>query len=379
MPRMKILVINSEYPPVGGGAGNASAHIARLLARQGSEVLFLTSRYGNLPDEELCQGVRVLRGPTRRKHADRSTALEQVWFILGASFRSLRLLGEFKPDVTLAFFGLPSGAAAWMLKTLRGIPYVVSLRGGDVPGFRPYDFWLYHKIAVPWLHLIWHGASAVVANSQGLYDLARAFDHGIEIAIVPNGVDAHEFQPPARQWTPARLLSVGRVVYQKGYDVALRALAGIADLDWEWSIVGDGPHLPVLQQMVQEHQLAHRVHFLGWKNLDEVKRQYAQANLFVHPSRHEGMPNAVLEAMATGLPTVASRIAGNEELVIEGESGLLVPVEDAEALREALRRLVLQPDQREKMGAAARRRIEASFGWERVAEQYQAILEEATA
>ena len=83
---------------------------------------------------------------------------------------------------------------AWLLKTLRGIPYVVSLRGGDVPGFRPYDFWLYHKIAVPWLHLIWHGASAVVANSQGLYDLARAFDHGIEIAIVPNGVDAREFQ-----------------------------------------------------------------------------------------------------------------------------------------------------------------------------------------
>src|SRR5512143_1381089 len=125
---MKILVINSEYPPVGGGAGNASAHIARLLAQQGSDVLFLTSRYGDLPDEEMCQGVRVLRGPTRREHADRSTALEQVWFILGASFRSWRLLREFRPDVTLAFFGLPSGAVAWLLKTLRGIPYVVSLR-----------------------------------------------------------------------------------------------------------------------------------------------------------------------------------------------------------------------------------------------------------
>src|SRR5512142_2467857 len=117
----KILIINSEYPPVGGGAANASAHIARLLARQGSQVVLITSRYDSLPDEELCEGVRVLRGPTRRKHADRSTALEQVWFIVGASFRSLGLLRQFKPDATLAFFGLPSGAAAWLLKAIARI------------------------------------------------------------------------------------------------------------------------------------------------------------------------------------------------------------------------------------------------------------------
>lgn len=173
---MKILILNSEYPPVGGGAGNASAHIARLLARMGNEVSVLTSQHASLPADERCDGVRILRGPTKRRYADRSSAPEQVLFIAGAFFRSLGLMREFKPDITLAFFGLPSGAVAWMLKVLARIPYVVSLRGGDVPGFRPYDFWLYHKIAVPWLHLIWHGAAAVVANSRGLYDLARAFD-----------------------------------------------------------------------------------------------------------------------------------------------------------------------------------------------------------
>ena len=81
--------------------------------------------------------------------------------MVGAAFRSLDVLRTFKPDVTLAFFGLPSGAIAWLLKVFARIPYVVSLRGGDVPGFRPYDFWLYHRIAVPWLHLIWHGVAAV--------------------------------------------------------------------------------------------------------------------------------------------------------------------------------------------------------------------------
>ncbi len=374
---MKILIINSEYPPVGGGAGNASSHLARLLVEMGSEVLVLTSRYGDLPTEESCNGVRVLRGPTWRRHADRSNAFEQVLFIAGASLKSISLLRQFRPDVTLAFFGLPSGAVAWLLKAVARIPYVVSLRGGDVPGFRPYDFWLYHKIAVPWLHLIWRGAAAVVANSRGLYDLARAFDARIPIAIIPNGVDVQEFPRPAREWSPPRLLSVGRVVYQKGYDVAVHALSSLRDLPWEWSIVGDGPFLQPLQRMVQQASLDGRVHFPGWETPAEVRKEYAQANLFLHPSRHEGMPNAVLEAMASELPVIATRISGNEELVLEHQTGLLAGVDDVNSLREALQLLLSGPERREAMGRAARLRVEESFGWKRVAEQYQALLSEA--
>jgi glycosyltransferase involved in cell wall biosynthesis len=281
--------------------------------------------------------------------------------------------------VTLAFFGLPSGAVAWLLKLIRRIPYVVSLRGGDVPGFRPYDFWLYHKIAVPWLHGIWHAAAEVVANSQGLHDLARAFDSSIEISIVPNGVDLQEFLPARRQWSSPRVLSVGRVVYQKGYDVALRALAGLKDVDWHWYIAGDGPHLPILQHMLREYDLEDRVHFLGWETADEVKKQYAAANLFLHPSRHEGMPNAILEAMASELPVIATRISGNEELVIDGQTGLLVTADDSKELAESLRTLLGQAERRKQMGVAGRRRAEESFGWKYVAERYQSILEKASA
>ncbi len=342
-------------------------------------MLVLTTQYRHLPAEQVCDGVRVLRGPTRRQHADRSTALEQVLFILGASVRSLGLMRRFKPDVTFAFFGLPSGAVAWLLKVLARVPYVVSLRGGDVPGFRPYDFWLYHKIAVPWLHLIWRAASVVVANSRGLYDLARAFNSRVGISIVPNGVDLDEFRPSSRDWSAPRLLSVGRVVYQKGYDIAVRALADLKDLPWEWTIAGDGPQLPALQRLLHEQGLTDRVRFPGWESAGEVKRQYAEANLFVHPSRHEGMSNALLEAMASELPVIATRISGNEELVLDGETGLLVPVDDPLALGASLRRLILDPELREQMARAGRRRVERSFGWTRVAEEYEAILEKAIA
>ncbi|MBI2758550.1 MAG: glycosyltransferase family 4 protein [Chloroflexi bacterium] len=375
---MKILLLNSEYPPIGGGAGNASANIARLLAYKGNDILLLTSHFDDLPRDEICDGVRIIRVSALRRRMDRSVVVEQLAFIAAASFRAFSLLRQFKPDVTLAFFGLPSGAVAWLIKKTSGVPYIVSLRGGDVPGFRPYDFRLYHKMAAPFLRVIWHSASAVIANSKGLHDLASAFDSSIEIPIIPNGVDLEKFFLPGRDWSKPCLLSVGRLVYQKGLDLAMRALSGLKEFPWTWTIAGDGPQLAVLQAMAEEHGLRDRIHFCGWQTAEQLKEQYAAANIFLFPSRHEGMPNAVLEAMASGLPVVATRIAGSEELVVNGETGALVPAEDVESLRESLRPLLVNAKMRERMGRASRQRVEESFSWDRVAEQYQKFLEKAS-
>lgn len=374
---MRLLFLNSEYPPVGGGAGNASANLARQLVEMGSEVIVITSAFKDLPKDEVQHQVRILRGPASRTRIDRSNALEQSVFIAGAFWRSIWLMRQYRPDVVLAFFGVPSGVVAWLLKILFRIPYVVSLRGGDVPGFRPYDFWLYHKIAAPVLRVIWHSAAAVVANSSGLRDLARAFDASVDIAVVPNGVEVERFASPHRTWTSSRILSVGRIVHQKGLDVAMMALAGLKDLDWQWRIVGDGPQLPVLQGMIRQQALDGRVQFLGWKKPEELQGEYANANLFLFPSRDEGMPNAVLEAMASGLPVVATRISGNEELIVDGETGALVPLEDEGALRATLRQLVSDSDRRERMGRAGRERVRRDYGWQSAARQYRGILERA--
>ncbi|HUH97501.1 MAG TPA: glycosyltransferase family 4 protein [Anaerolineales bacterium] len=375
---MKILLINSEYPPIGGGAGNASANIARLLAQRGCEVTVMTSAWDGLPVRALQEGVKLLRVRSLRRHADRSTAWEQISFILAASLHARHLARQPRPDVTLAFFGLPSGAVALLLRRLYGIPYVVSLRGGDVPGFRPYDFRFYHRLAAPLLHRIWRGAASIVANSRGLQELALAFDSHYEIPVIPNGVDAVRFTVSQRDWSPPHILSVGRVVYQKGLDLAMRALSQLKDQEWMWTIAGDGPQMPMLKTMAREYGIQERVHFQGWLSQEQLKVQYAAANLFLFPSRHEGMPNAVLEAMASSLPVVATRISGSDELVVEGETGRLIPSEDVDALRGALRVLVGDAAQRERMGHAARQRVERSFTWTRVAEQYEAILRKST-
>ena len=373
---LRILLLNSEYPPIGGGASNASAQIARELVALGQEVTVVTARYGDLPHTEEQDGVNIVRVPAPRRYLERSSWREQLAFIVSGALFSIPVMRSFRPDVVLAFFGAPCGISAWLLKGLFGVPYIVSLRGGDVPGFRPYDFALYHKLLSPLLHIVWRRAAAVVANSQGLCQMANDFDARVPVQIIPNGVNMQRFSANHRVWEPAHLLIVGRIVYQKGIDLLLRALSEMQDLPWKLSVVGNGPDLDALRALAASLSLGERVNFTGWKSREEIAEYYAQANLFAYPSRHEGMPNVVLEAMASGLPVVASRIAGNEELVLEGQNGLLVPAEDPESLQTALRQMIGDVEQRQQMGAASRAIVAGEYTWEKVAQQYLELMQQ---
>ncbi len=376
---MRILIINSEYPPVGGGAANASANIARELVSLGQDVTVLTTRFDGLAVDEIQQGVHICRTAGARRRADRSGAFEQLAFILTGGVAAWRLAGSWRPDAVLAFFGAPAGVVALWLRATRRVPYVVSLRGGDVPGFRPYDFRRYHQMIGPLLHVVWRNASAVVANSDGLRSLAMTFEPEVPIPVVHNGVDTRRFAACDREWDPARLLLVGRIVHQKGIDLLIEALAGLHALDWELVVVGDGPKRETYAAQAVAAGLQGRIQFAGWLSGEALEKAYARANLFVFPSRHEGMPNAVLEAMSSGLPVIGSRIAGNEELIEAGVTGVLVPTEDVPALRDAVAALVTDPALRRTMGQAARRRVEQSFTWRAAAEQYLQILHTAVA
>jgi glycosyltransferase involved in cell wall biosynthesis len=227
----------------------------------------------------------------------------------------------------------------------------------------------------PFLRVIWRNAAAVVANSRGLRQLATAFDSRFEIPIIPNGIDLDSYKTTGRDWTFPRLLSAGRIVHQKGLDLAMRALGGLKEMDWEWRIAGDGPQVPMLQTLANELGIRDRVFFLGWQSREQLLKCYQEANIFLFPSRHEGMPNALLEAMASGLPVVASCIAGNEELVIDGDTGYLVPSENIESLQVALRKVLMDSGLREQMGTASRQRVEANYSWESTAQQYALLLE----
>ena len=377
METMRLLLVNYEYPPVGGGAGNATANLARELASLGVEVIVLTSAFRGLPGQEQTDGFTVQRVPVARRYIDRCKPFEMLTFLSSASIAALKLARRWRPDVTITFFGIPSGPVGLVLRLAYGIPYIVSLRGGDVPGFQPYDLALYHRLVSPIIRFLWRRASGVVANSRGLQALAQRSASEVSVQVIPNGVDVERFHPAphARKNGPIRLLFVGRLVYQKGLDLLLQALALMpSGSDVILEVVGDGDARPDLEAMVGAMGISERISFAGWCPRSEMPLRYQATDIFVLPSRDEGMPNVVLEAMACGLPVIVTRIAGNEELVQEGETGLLVPCEDPVALAQALARLAADGESRRRMGRAGRALVEQYYTWRRAAEAYLALI-----
>uniref|UniRef100_I2PYJ8 Glycosyltransferase n=1 Tax=Desulfovibrio sp. U5L TaxID=596152 RepID=I2PYJ8_9BACT len=369
----RILLLNYEYPPLGGGAGNATANLARELAGLGVAVRVVTAAFKGLPRREVVDGYEVRRLPALRRHADHCSPLEMLSFMGSAMVALPAMAREFRPDVCVAFFGIPCGPAAWVLKLLRGVPYIVSLRGGDVPGFQPYDLAGYHRLTGPLIRFLWRQAAHVVANSQGLAALARKSAGETPIAMIPNGVDTDRFAPaddPSREG-PVRLVFVGRIVRQKGLDVLLDALARLPETAcFELAILGDGPLRRELAERARRLGLGDRVRFAGWVGRADLPEALREADAFVFPSRDEGMPNAVLEAMAAGLAVAATRIAGNEELVVDGRTGFLVPPDDPAALAAALARLVGDRNLCWRLGAAGRDKVVREYSWRVVAEAY---------
>lgn len=367
---MRLLIINYEFPPLGGGAGNATACLAREWAARGHEVEVLTGGFRGLAVREEIDGYSVRRLPTPRRAQGQCSVVEMCAFMAAAC---VAVLAGPRPDVAIAFFSIPSGPAALLLRLLRGVPYIVSLRGGDVPGFDAKNLASLHSLTNPLTALLWRNARAVVGNSTGLCELARKFMPGLDVPEIPNGVDTTRFSPAPRDGETCELLFVGRLAPQKGVDVLLRALAQMPD-GWRLRIAGDGPEREKLAALSTSLGLAERVQFLGWTQRDALPALYRSADVFVFPSYDEGMPNVVLEALASGLPIVATRIAGTEQLVIDGENGALVPPGAPTAFAQALQPVIADPAHRRAMGEKSRALAVSEFSWTRSAIAYEALF-----
>lgn len=381
---MRILALNYEFPPLGGGAGNATAHICRELVRLGCDVVVLTSAYKDLPRKELVDGYTVQRVPVLRRRVDQCSPLEMATFVVSAMAPAVQLARQFKPDILHVYFGVPTGPVGLLVKRMTGIPYLLSLRGGDVPGFLSQSLGNLHRLIAPLNHRVWDNASVIVANSAGLRELAQQSLSRGAVQMVPNGVDLETYAPPAlaRSDGVFRILFVGRLVEQKGARYILEVLPQVmaqTGAGIEVAVVGSGPEEPALREQARRLGLTDSIRFRGWVARKDMPEQYRSADVFVFPSFEEGMPNVVLEAMASGLPVVTTDIYGNRELVSDGDNGVLVPPGDAESLCQALVRLAKDLDLRQRMGRRSRERARA-FGWEQTARAYlelsQSVLEQ---
>ena len=289
----------------------------------------------------------------------------------GLRYRRLRaLLQQQRPKRVLALLtktNILCSAAVWDLP----IHLVVSERND--PRLQSIDR-LWSRLRC----VYYRRADVVTANTEGVLEALQAMGPWQRLALLPNPLptaltlqDSHE--PPVDR--EAEVLAVARLVPQKGLDVLIRAFASLPESvrdGWSLTLVGDGPELATLQALASDAGLRDLVHFEGFRSDPLVFMR--RASIFALPSRFEGMPNALLEAMAAGLPSVVTDASpGPLEMVCNGHQGLVVPTDDVSAFAAALQQLMLDGDLRNRCGVAARTTLRA-LDWEVVESHWRSVL-----
>ena len=375
-------MFNHEFPPIGGGGGWVSHFLGKHFAAAGHEVHLITSQFRDCPIDETVEGFHVHRVRALRKNRDVCAVHEMLTYAVSSSLYGLRFAKQFQPDIVQVFFGIPAGGGPYLLQKLRNVPYCVFLGGRDVPSRNPdppYYRWLY-LLLKPIIRAIWGNASAVVACSEGLRELARETDADVKMDVIPDGLDLGRFEPVRRDPRPekVRVLTIGRLIPRKGFQFLIRALPRIienAGHDFEIEIVGDGPYQRELLRLSEDLGVASYIRFVGSVPYSELPQQYRDADVFILPSLAEGMPLVVLEAMGTGLPIVASRVQGIEELVVEDVNGALFDAGDVDGLADSLVKLINAGEGRVEMGKASVERVKP-YDWKHIADAYLALYDD---
>ena len=288
----------------------------------------------------------------------------------GLRYRRLRaLLQQQRPKRVLALLtktNILCAAAVWDLP----IHLVVSERND--PRLQQLDR-LWSRLR----SVYYRRADVVTANTEGVLDALQAMGPWKRLALLPNplpgGLRLQDFHQPSHD--QREILAVARLVPQKGLDLLIRAFASLPPSvrdGWCVTLVGDGPERQTLEELASVAGLRDVVRFEGFRSdpLVFVRR----ASIFALPSRFEGMPNALLEAMAAGLPSVVSDASpGPLEMVRDGQQGLVVPSDDVIAFAAALQRLMLDRELRHRCGVAAMATLRA-LDWDVVESHWRSVL-----
>jgi glycosyltransferase involved in cell wall biosynthesis len=405
---MKILHLATTYPlhETDSSAAFVEALVEALCAR-GNEVHVLLPYHSELALQR--RGRRAVlhafhTTPVARWHpwgyaqaltADRSLrwdAYAATPFAAAAAVRGVRRIMRATPiDLVHANWLLPSAPiVAW---ALRGSdrPMVVSCHGSGV--------FLAEKRAWAASAARWglRRAAALTACSRDLARRVAALGAGPEPQWIPYGVDVERFcpTPPPRRTADRQafasrfvlpadapwVLAVGRLVYKKGFEVLVRAMASVQRRVPQAHLViaGEGPLRSALARAAAEGGVAEAVHLVGAVSHAELPRLYAAADVVAVPSVHgpggnvDGLPNVFLEGLASGTAVVASRVGGIPDIGRDGDTVALVDEGDVEGLAEALAGLLEDGARRAALGAAARADAEARLGWDRVAERFEEL------
>lgn len=371
---MRILTVIYEFPPIGGGGGRAAYDICKELVLRGHDVTVLTAHMRGLPFQNIEDGIRVVRISSLRKEPFRATFFTMLAYVLAGLWAGLRLIYIHRPDIIHTHFAVPSGALAWILSVLTGIPYVLTAHLGDVPGGVPEKTGKWFRWLEPFTKPIWKRAKKVVAVSEFTRQLAL-IHYAVNVQVIPNGVDVLHLVPADVKLNDhPQLVFAGRFVYQKNPFAIIKILSHLKDLDWTCSMLGDGPMFEDIKKEIAQHGMTERFNLPGWVTPQDVLDQFSKSDILFMPSFSEGLPVVGVQALAKGLAIVSSRIGGFLDLVDHEKNGYLIEVHDHMVFSQVLRDLI---SNREMLLQFRKASIEKSrdFDIQKVVEKYQLIFQ----
>jgi alpha-maltose-1-phosphate synthase len=379
---MNILFLSREYPPhIYGGGGVAVDHLSRALARRAKVEVRC---FGE--GERSNQGVRVRAYPSWDRLAGAADAPYAP--VLQAFSVGLAMARDAAPADVVHAHTWYVGLAGVLIGTLSSIPLVVTMH--SLEPLRP---WKADQLGAGYALSTWaervsvEQADRIIAVSEQMRAdvLAHFRVDPARVVVIHNGVDADTYYPSERRDVLARhripspyVLFVGRISEQKGIFQLLEAAASLPE-GVELVLCASSPDTPDIKARLTAAVSAQpRVRWIDQMlPVDELVQLYSHAAVFACPSIYEPFGLINLEAMACATPVVATRVGGIPEVVVDGETGWLVPPGDSGALAAALREALADPERAARLGAAGRRRVEDHFSWDRIAAQTMAVYRDA--
>ena len=373
MKKLKILLLNFEYPPLGGGASPVSKEIASHLSKNGHDLSVVTMGLETLPEYQESPGIKIYRIKCGRKKANISHLKEHFRYLMQAKKFLKSHLAENSYDVTHCHFILSTGILARWVKKNFGIPYIITAHGSDLPGYNPDRFQLIHWFSPYFIRKILADCEYIVSPSNYLGTLIQPFlthEHS-KLKIIPNGISIEGLPTSPKQKI---ILSTGRLLRRKGFHTLVKSVNNLAS-DYELHICGDGPMRKELEAMAKSSKM--KVVFHGWiKNTSEkYQTLLASAAIYCLVSKFENASISLLEAMANGCAVITSDVTGCPETV--GDAGICIAPEKPKILTEEIQKLILNPSKIEDLGKSARQRIEQKYLWEKIASSYEKLLFDA--
>jgi glycogen(starch) synthase len=375
-----VMVVRLFFPWIGGTERQA-LKLARELMKEGIQVQVVTGRWTRgTPKRETVEGVRVFRNHT-------------LWEFFG--IKGFRKLGGYLYILTLIWhlwrkrhtydlihvhaLNYHTFAAVLVGRWL-GRPVVTKLaNSGSASDIKKMRLGQQLALSHLMMPIALHSDRFVALSRTGVQELVAAGVPGTRIAQIPNGVEiSRRDERSYMLHSPVRLIFVGRMHEQKGVDILLRSFRELRrrrpGKKISLRLVGDGPNRAKLMAMAERIKVSRHLEFVG--DRDDVAELLEESDIFVLPSRAEGLSNALLEAMSVGLPVVASNVPGNEGVIEHGHNGLLCKVDDPNSLATELTRLLDDTELREAIGRRARLTVEERYGLHSVARQYVQLYEE---